>query len=436
MVLEPDEIGQFIDAFLADHGRIHVGEEQPLGPAGDRLHHDVEGEAGKGAAQVVGEQAVVGIPPRCERNVGGDARVENRRGTGAGQSRRGGGDGVGGQNRIVRMGDEGRDVGQDEVSRKGHRPRAVLIAGPTASGKSALALDLARRFGGVVINADSMQVYRDLAIITARPSAAETGLAPHRLYGTVDAAETFSVGRWVEAAGAEIAAALAAGALPILVGGTGLYFKALTTGLSAIPQVSPAVRERVRQEAAGRSAADLHASLAARDPATAARLRPSDPQRILRAIEVLEGTGRPLLHWQEAGREAAVLAGYDLATVFLTVEREMLRTRIDRRFEVMMASGALAEVEALAMRRLDPALPAMRAHGVPGLVAHLAGDFSLAEAVARGQRDTRAYAKRQETWFRNQMPEALWLTPAAAEQALAAWLDAARAGPFPAGSTA
>lgn len=281
-----------------------------------------------------------------------------------------------------------------------------------------------------------MQVYRDLSIITARPTAAEMALAPHRLYGTVDAAEAFSVGRWVEAAAADIAAASAAGAMPIVVGGTGLYFRALTAGLSAIPPVSPEMRERVRREAAGRAPADLHAALAARDPETAARLRPSDPQRIVRAIEVFEATGRPLIQWQQDGREAAVLAGFDLATVFLTVEREMLRQRIDRRFEAMMADGALDEVAALGARRLDPALPAMRAHGVPGLLAHLAGEVSLADAVARGQRDTRAYAKRQETWFRNQMPEARWLTPVRAAEELARWLTAAGAAPYPAASSA
>jgi len=327
-------------------------------------------------------------------------------------------------------------VGQGEVSREGHRPRAVLIAGPTASGKSALALDIARRFGGVVINADSMQVYRDLRIITARPTEDETALAPHRLYGTVDAAEVFSVGRWVEAAAAEIGAARAAGMLPVIVGGTGLYFRALTAGLSAIPPVSPDVRERVRREAEGRSPADLHAALSAMDPETAARLRPSDPQRIVRALEVFAATGRPLVHWQQDGREAAVLSGFDVATVFLVVEREPLRQRIDRRFEAMMAGGALDEVAALAARRLDPALPAMRAHGVPGLIAHLTGAVSLADAVARGQRDTRAYAKRQETWFRNQMPEARWLTPVRAGEELSRWLGAGGAAPFPAGSSA
>ncbi|MCZ8313630.1 tRNA (adenosine(37)-N6)-dimethylallyltransferase MiaA [Phreatobacter sp.] len=313
-------------------------------------------------------------------------------------------------------------MGQVRSSAGLARPRAVLIAGPTASGKSALALDLARRFGGVVINADSMQVYRDLSIITARPSPEEMALAPHRLYGTVDAAENFSVGRWVAAATAEIASAEAAGALPILVGGTGLYFKALREGLSAIPAVATEVRERVRAEAEGVSPADLHARLAAIDPRTAAKLRPSDPQRIIRALEVMAATGRPLAAWQEDGREAGFLAGMEVAAVFLSVERSALRQRIDARFLAMMEHGALDEVKRLAARGLDPALPAMRAHGVPGLIAHLKGEASLDEAIARGQKDTRAYAKRQETWFRHQMPDFAAMEPPEAAKALAARL--------------
>jgi tRNA dimethylallyltransferase len=320
------------------------------------------------------------------------------------------------------MGDEGRDVGQVKGSAGEARPRAVLIAGPTASGKSALALDLARRFDGVVINADSMQVYRDLAIITARPSATETTLAPHRLYGTVDAAENFSVGRWVAAATAEIGRAEAEGALPILVGGTGLYFKALREGLSAIPPVPAELRETVRAEAEGMAPSELHARLASVDPRTAARLRPSDPQRIVRALEVFAATGRPLADWQEDGREPGVLAGSTVAAVFLTVDRASLRRRIDERFVAMMEAGALDEVTRLAARNLDPALPAMRAHGVPGLMAYLQGEATLDDAIARGQKDTRAYAKRQETWFRHQMPDFAALGPAEAATALASRL--------------
>ncbi|WP_170182018.1 tRNA (adenosine(37)-N6)-dimethylallyltransferase MiaA [Phreatobacter stygius] len=298
------------------------------------------------------------------------------------------------------------------------KAKAVLIAGPTASGKSALALALAERFGGVVINADSMQVYRDLQVITARPGPGDMAGVPHRLYGTVDGAVNFSVARWLQAALAEIAAAEAEGLLPILIGGTGLYFKALTQGISDIPPVPDEVRQTLRAEAEGLAAPALHARLAALDPVTAARLRPNDPQRTLRALEVFIATGRPLAHWQEDGRSAPALPVGQCVAAFLTVERSVLRQRIDDRFVAMMTTGALDEVAALASRRLDPALPVMRAHGVPGLIAHLGGEMSLADAIARGQKDTRAYAKRQETWFRHQMAGFVALAPDTALAAL------------------
>ncbi|QCK86757.1 tRNA (adenosine(37)-N6)-dimethylallyltransferase MiaA [Phreatobacter aquaticus] len=298
--------------------------------------------------------------------------------------------------------------------------KAVLIAGPTASGKSALAIEIAERFDGVVINADSMQVYADLAVITARPNADEMARVPHRLYGTVDASENFSVGRWIAAASRIIGETTAAGQLPILVGGTGLYFKALLEGLSAIPPVPTDVRARIRDEALGQSPQDLHARLTQIDPQTAAGLRPSDPQRIVRALEVMEATGRPLVEWQRDGRSAPLLDAARSPGVFLAVDRQVLRDRIDRRFETMMAEGALEEVRRLAERRLDPALPAMRAHGVPGLIAHLRGEMSMDDAVSKGQRDTRAYAKRQETWFRHQMPGFVATSPADALATLSA----------------
>ncbi|MET0605938.1 MAG: tRNA (adenosine(37)-N6)-dimethylallyltransferase MiaA [Beijerinckiaceae bacterium] len=282
------------------------------------------------------------------------------------------------------------------------RVDAALIAGPTASGKSALALALAREAKGVVINADSMQVYRDLRILTARPKPEEEAAVPHRLYGVVDGAENFSAGRWLSAVGPIIADARQAGRLPIIVGGTGLYFKALTQGLSDIPAVPAEVRAAVRAEAAGRPAADLHAELALRDPATAATLRPSDPQRILRALEVHAATGRPLSDFHGA-RAPALLDPGRCAKLFLVPDRARLREAIDRRFDTMMKSGALDEVRALISRQLDRSLPVMRAHGVPGLVAHLDGALSLEEAIAKGQADTRAYARRQMTWFRHQM---------------------------------
>lgn len=309
------------------------------------------------------------------------------------------------------MGDKGRDVAEGHGALDRSGPRAVLIAGPTASGKSALALELAERCDGVVINADSMQVYRDLAIITARPTPEETAQADHRLYGTVDAAENFSVGRWLAAATEELASARGAGRLPIVIGGTGLYFKALTQGLSDIPPVSPEVRAEIRALGETLTPAELHARLSAVDPETAAGLRPSDPQRLLRALEVLEATGRPLAHWQRQGRSTPILDPAECAAVFLSVDRQWLRRRIDARFDTMMAAGAIEEVMRLAARNLDPALPAMRAHGVPGLVAHLNGDSTLEAAVERGKKDTKAYAKRQETFFRHQLPGFVPLAP-------------------------
>lgn len=279
---------------------------------------------------------------------------------------------------------------------------AALIAGPTASGKSALAISLARRAGGVIINADSMQVYRDLRVLTARPTSEEEAQAPHELYGVIDGAENFSAGRWLAAVGPVIAQAREKGALPIIVGGTGLYFKALTQGLSDIPAVPEEVRARVRAEAEGRAPEELHAELASRDPETAATLRPSDPQRILRALEVLTATGQPLVSFHGA-RAGALLDTARCFKLFLAPDRDALRARIDRRFGVMMDEGVLDEVRALRARRLDPSLPVMRAHGVPGLIAHLNGALPLDDAIAKGKADTRAYAKRQMTWFRHQM---------------------------------
>lgn len=290
--------------------------------------------------------------------------------------------------------------------------QAILIAGPTASGKSEIALALAERMGGVVVNADSMQVYGDLRILTARPSPEDEARAPHALYGHVDAGVNYSAGRWIADVAALLPRLAAEGQTPIFCGGTGLYLKALTQGLSDMPAVPEAVRARVRQEAGGVPAAALHARLAARDPLTAARLRPTDPQRILRALEVFEATGQPLAAFQSAPGKP-LLAGR-WAAVFLAPDRALLRQRIDRRFEGMMEAGALEEVRRLAARRLDPALPAMRAHGVPGLIDHIEGRKGLEDAIARGQGDTRRYAKRQFTWARHQLPDFQWVAPEAA----------------------
>ena len=264
-----------------------------------------------------------------------------------------------------------------------------------------------------------MQVYRDLRIITARPTPAEEARVPHRLYGHVDAAENYSVGRWCLDARDALAEASRLGRLPILVGGTGLYFKALTQGLSAVPPTPPEIRAAVRARCDAEGAAALHAELARRDPAMAERLRPGDRMRIARALEVLEATGRSLADWHRDGMPA-ILDPAGTVQVFLAPERAELHRRIDARFDAMLAAGALEEVRALAARKLDPMLPAMKAHGVPWLRRHLAGEITLAEAAEGGKADTRRYAKRQVTWLRNQMPGWTWIEPKAAEASILA----------------
>ena len=296
--------------------------------------------------------------------------------------------------------------------------KAVLIAGPTASGKSALALELAQKTGGVVINTDSMQVYRDLRIITARPTVPEEARAPHRLYGRVDAAVNFSAGNWVIDATAALAEARAQRRLPIFVGGSGLYFKALTRGLSAVPKVPDEIRDSVRARLERDGVEALHAELSARDPASAERLKPRDRTRVARALEVVEATGRSLTDWHRDGLPPLLPPGA-FSAVFLAADRDALYARIDARFDAMLAAGAVEEVAALAARQLDPLLPAMKAHGVPALIRHLRGEIALEEAALIGRADTRHYAKRQFTWFRHQLPEFEWVRRDAAR----GWLN-------------
>jgi tRNA dimethylallyltransferase len=294
-----------------------------------------------------------------------------------------------------------------------HTP--ILLAGPTTSGKSALALKLAQAHGGVIINADSMQVYRDLRIITARPTPAEEATVPHRLYGHVDAAENYSVGRWCVDAAAVLKEAERSGRRPILVGGTGLYFKALTQGLAEVPPVPGEVRVTVRARLKDEGIAPLYEELRQRDPAGAERLMPADRSRVTRALEVVLATGRSLTDWHREGMKPAVDATRAIK-IFLKVEREELYRRIDVRFDAMLAAGALDEVRALAARSLDPTLPAMKAHGVPWLIRYLNGEITLEEAAEGGKRDTRRYTKRQGTWFRHQLPDWMWLTPEEVEE--------------------
>lgn len=301
--------------------------------------------------------------------------------------------------------------------------KAVLIAGPTASGKSALAVEIARRLGGTVVNTDSMQVYADLRIITARPTQAEEALVPHRLYGHVDGAVNYSAMRYAEDVAAVLGKLRQNGSLPVLVGGTGLYFKALTEGFSAIPPVPEAVRSAFRARVAEQETSQLHAELGRLDPAMAERLKPADRMRIMRALEVHLATGRSIASFQ-GERHPGPLDGVPMLKLFISPEREEVRRRIDRRFEQMIAQGALDEVAALRERRLDPLLPVMRAHGVPGLIAHLDGSLGLDEAITRGQADTRAYAKRQVTWFRHQMAGWQAVGPEAAREVALRALDA------------
>jgi len=294
------------------------------------------------------------------------------------------------------------------------RPAAILIAGPTASGKSGLAAALARRFRGVVINTDSMQVYADLRRLSARPSVSEEADVPHRLYGHVDGGINYSAGHFAREATGLLAEIARDGLLPIFVGGTGLYFRALEEGLSDLPPVPEAVRAAIRTRAEGRPTEVLHAELASRDPEGAEILRPSDRARILRALEIFAATNRPIAAFH-GHRTPGPLAGLPLLKLFLAPERESLRAAIDARFLAMIADGALDEVAALRDRRLDPMLPIMRAHGVPGLIAYLDGSLDREDAIRRGQADTRRYAKRQFTWFRHQMgPDWAWTAPEAA----------------------
>jgi len=301
--------------------------------------------------------------------------------------------------------------------------RAVLIAGPTASGKSALALRLAETIGGTIVNADSMQVYRDLRVITARPSAEEEGRVPHRLYGHVDAAVNYSTGQWLRDVAVVLDEVKAAGRVPILVGGTGLYFKALTGGLAAVPPLPLEIRDRVRERLASEGIAPLYAELLERDPATAHRLMPNDRSRICRALEVLDATGRSLSDWHKEALPPLIDPA-QAAKVFLTCERKQLVARIENRFAAMRKAGALDEVRTLSERKLDPLLPAMKAHGVPWLVRHLNGGISLDESAAGAIMDTRRYAKRQLTWFRNQMKDWPWEAPETAQKVLENQLNA------------
>jgi tRNA dimethylallyltransferase len=293
------------------------------------------------------------------------------------------------------------------------RKPAVLIAGPTASGKSALAIELARQHNGVVINADSMQVYCELRILSARPDAEEEAQAPHRLYGHVGADERYSVARWREDAKEALEVAWQDDMLPIIVGGTGLYFKALTEGLSSIPPIPAELRAAIEARADDEGVPSLHEALKKLDPESAARLAPLDRTRVLRALEVVEATGRTIADWQRQTGVPPLVDTDAVRRVVLEPERAVLYERIGKRFDIMVERGGMAEAEALLALNLNPALPAMKAIGIREFGAHLAGELSLDEAIERAKMETRRYAKRQGTWFRNQMADWERLAPGA-----------------------
>ena len=279
------------------------------------------------------------------------------------------------------------------------RPRVALIAGPTASGKSALALALAHAANGTVINADASQVYADLRILSARPSAQEEAEAPHRLFGHIDGAQACTAARWASEAREEIDQAHGACRLPILVGGTGLYIRTLLDGIAPVPDIDPAIRETVR----ALPVAQAHAMLAQEDPPAAARLAPADTTRVARALEVVRSTGVPLATWQQR-KSSGIADRICLVPLILLPPRDWLVRRCDARFEAMVEGGAVDEVRALLARGLDPALPVMRAIGVPEIAAWLDGQIDRDAMLERGRIATRRYAKRQYTWFSHQPP--------------------------------
>ena len=281
--------------------------------------------------------------------------------------------------------------------------RVILLAGPTASGKSQRALDLAREHDGVIVNADSMQVYRELRVLSARPSPEDEAAMPHFLYGHVAAATRYSVGAWLADVAPVLAEAKRAGRTAIVVGGTGLYFKALTEGLVAMPPIPAAVRDQIKAEAAGVDTDALHARLELIDPEDAATVRSSDRSRIVRALEVFTATGASIAAWQRTGEARPLVDVATVTRLVLTPDRAALHRRISERAEMMVRRGALEEARALGAQNLDPALPAMKAIGVRELLDHLADKMSLAETAAAIATETRRYAKRQMTWFRNQM---------------------------------
>jgi tRNA dimethylallyltransferase len=399
--------GELVEHFVLDDRRLQIGDEELLAATGDRLHQNIDRGAGdKGAGRCLGALRA----SRVEQQIAGLTR---------GQPFRLGPDPQGGCDRrdkarqlrpATSRGDKGKDHRHQKASYSQRRPRhkpattrdarpVLVIAGPTASGKSALALSLAETFGGTIINADSRQIYRDLRVLTARPDASAEARAPHRLYGYLDAAERGSVADWCAQALVEIAAAISVGRLPIVVGGTGLYMGALEKGLAPVPAIPGAVRQEAYELHRLLGGIGFHERLARLDPGGAQRLSPGDQQRLVRAYEVIRATGIPLAAWQRRSHPAPP---YRFSKILFMPPREALYAACNARFLRMIEADALGEAAALASRGLGPDLPAMKAVGLRELLRHLRGEIALGAAIAAAQRATRQYAKRQTTWFRHQ----------------------------------
>ncbi len=403
---DPHGIGQLVDAFLLDHGRIHIGDQNLLAAVlgGDECDIDgamageVAGDGlsirGAGIVDLGGDLLVqpVDLPPCLVLDRLQELEIER---------------GIGGVGDEAENGHPILEI-QAMGGWKNGLKRAVLIAGPTASGKSALALRLARQRGGLIINTDALQVYDGLRLLTARPSEADLAVAEHRLYGTIDPAMRFSTGDWARAVSAVLAEQR--GRELIFVGGTGLYFETLTNGFADVPEVPPEAVAAAEAEIDGLDAEGRGKLIASRDPLMAARLKAPDPQRVTRALAVLAATGRSLASFQDAP-QPALLAGYDLERLVLNPDRDVLRERIAVRFHQMFAAGAVDEVMAVLARGLDASLPAMKAIGVPEIAALLRGELEEAEAIAQAIIATRQYAKRQRTWFRGRMGDWRWVDP-------------------------
>lgn len=287
-------------------------------------------------------------------------------------------------------------------------PPIIILAGPTASGKSALALDIAQMLPAVIINCDSKQIYREIPIITAQPSADEQAITSHRLYGCISASEHCSVADWIALAKDEISAVHARGKVPFLVGGTGMYIQALTQGISSIPTISPTVRSMAREMLACMGNEAFHEYLTQRDPVMARRLAKGDSQRMVRALEVIEQTGVSLSQWQQVAPQK-IYNEHQIITFFFSPEREKTYQNCEKRFHLMLDRGVIEEIKALQSMNLEPTVPAMKAHGVPELLAYLNGQMTLEQASAQAILNTRHYIKRQWTWYRHQMPDAIRL---------------------------